>query len=339
MSDHHRPSPLRTFLEKKGGAASWRDWMEAALYDPDNGYYTANIRTVGRTGDFSTSATLGKELGTAIAAWVKKEWERAGQKLPLIEIGPGDGSLHDQVMRALGMTGRWRLRSHLVERSPVLRGRQQTSLKRCRHCLTWHECLESALERCGGRALIFSNELADAFPANLFQRDAGGWKEVWLSAAENGGIVETLRPRPVQVRSSAFDIECQDGQRVEVLHSWREWLQKWVRHWKAGAMLTIDYGGTPAEIYHRRPGGTVRGYFHHQRLAPTELYPLMGRCDITVDVNFTDLIEWGEAAGLSAEQMVTQRVFVQSKSSGPLQREGGAADAFRCLIQRPPPVC
>lgn len=166
MSSPASRSLLRAFLEKRGGAASWRDWMEAALYDPDNGYYTKNIRTVGRRGDFATSATLDETLGRAIAAWVRDEWRRAKRKLPLIEVGPGDGSLHGAVLRRLGLMGRIGLRSHLVENSPVLRGMQQQALQRFRRRLTWHASIESAIRKCDGRALIFSNELADAFPAS-----------------------------------------------------------------------------------------------------------------------------------------------------------------------------
>jgi SAM-dependent MidA family methyltransferase len=334
MSTSAPPSALRAFLEKKGGAASWREWMEAALYDPENGYYTRHIRTVGRTGDFSTSATLGNELAGAVAAWVRREWAASGRKRPLIEIGPGDGSLHQGVLRALGITGRWRLRTHLVERSPVLRAKQQEKLRSRGARISWHDSVESALAACGGEALIFSNELADAFPAHLFQRDHGVWKEVWLTIAGNGGIVETLRPAPDEIHSCAFELSWPDDQRIEVLHPWRQWLEAWAPAWKAGAMLTIDYGGTPAEIYFRRPGGTARGYFHHQRIDAAGLYPLMGRCDVTVDVNFTDLIQWGEHAGLRTEFCVTQREFVRAPEDSALHQEGGAGDAFRCLVQR-----
>jgi SAM-dependent MidA family methyltransferase len=330
------PTRLRSFLERRGGAAPWRDWMEAALYDPDTGYYTKNIRTVGRTGDFSTSATLGESLGNAVASWVRGEWKRAGEKLPLIEIGPGDGSLHRRVLEALGFAGRWGLRSHLVERSPVLCTKQQENLRAWRRSIVWHEGMETALKQCGGKALIFSNELADAFPAHLFQRDAGEWKEVWLTIEPSGGIAESLRPRPDEVTSSAFDLDFPDGQRVEVLHSWRQWLESWTPFWRSGAMLTIDYGGPPADIYHRRPGGTVRGYFHHQRLASAELYPLMGQCDVTVDVNFQDLLHWGESAGLRTERLVTQREFVNPAHPDLLHQEGGAAEAFMCLVQSRP---
>ena len=310
--------------------------MEAALYDPDNGYYTKNIRTVGRGGDFSTSATLGGALGKAIAVWVREEWRLAGRRLPLVEIGPGDGSLHRTVLSALGFAGRLGLRSHLVERSPGLRTLQQDSLRSFRRRLTWHDTMESALKQCQGRALLFSNELADAFPATLLQRHKGTWQEVWLTIVEDGGIVEGLQPCSDIPVSSAFDIDWPEGQRIEVLHSWREWLGHWRPLWKQGAMLTIDYGGTPAEIYHRRPNGTARGYFHHQRLESEALYPLMGQCDVTVDVNFADLRQWGEEAGLTTVECVTQREFVRVRTRGAdlLHEEGGAAEAFRCLVQR-----
>ena len=42
--------------------------MARALFDPERGYYTRHIKTVGARGDFSTSATLSPALGHAIAA-------------------------------------------------------------------------------------------------------------------------------------------------------------------------------------------------------------------------------------------------------------------------------
>ena len=332
------PSLLRTFLASRGGAVPWRDWMEAALYDPDNGYYARHIRTVGRTGDFSTSATLSGHLANAIRTWIQEQWDLAGRKLPLIEAGPGDGSLHHSILRGMGWLERRGLRSCLVERSPVLSKLQQVKLRAFRRRITWHGSMESALTECGGDALIFSNELADAFPATLLQWHEGTWQEVWLVLANNGGIGECLRPCPRSMASSACDHAWDNGQRIEVLESWREWLAAWRTHWKNGAMLTIDYGGPPGDIYFRRPGGTVRGYRHHQRLPASALYPLMGQCDVTVDVNFTDLRQWGEAAGLTTVECVRQSDFIRQRTGA--KREGSpgeweAGEAFQCLVQRP----
>ena len=46
-------------VQKEGdGAIPFERFMQEALYHPDLGYYSANIRGIGKKGDFSTSATL-----------------------------------------------------------------------------------------------------------------------------------------------------------------------------------------------------------------------------------------------------------------------------------------
>src|SRR5690606_28646360 len=126
--------------------------------------YTAGIRTVGRRGDFSTAATLSPALAAAIARWIAAEAGRLpGRTVPLIEFGPGDGSLHRDVLRSLGWFRRRTVRSHLVEVSPVLRDRQRATLGRLARRTTWHDHPLAALEAAGGTALLFSNELVDAF--------------------------------------------------------------------------------------------------------------------------------------------------------------------------------
>ena len=75
--------------------------MARALFDPERGYYTRNIRTVGARGDFSTSATLSPSLGAAIAFWLKAESRAHPSIRHIIEIGAGDGSLMQNVRQAM----------------------------------------------------------------------------------------------------------------------------------------------------------------------------------------------------------------------------------------------
>jgi SAM-dependent MidA family methyltransferase len=62
---------LLRIQEEHGGVIPVERFMKEALYHPEFGYYTAHIRDVGPRGDFSTSATRGEELGTAIARWIE----------------------------------------------------------------------------------------------------------------------------------------------------------------------------------------------------------------------------------------------------------------------------
>ena len=73
----------------------------------------------------------------------------------------------------------------------------------------------------------------------------------------------------------------------------------------------------------------------------------MGRQDVTADVNFTDLIAWGESLGWSTGKFATQREFLLEHAMGLEARassdatvsflldEHGAGTAFKVLVQRP----
>ena len=153
--------------------------MQEALYHPDFGYYSTQIRDVGKAGDFSTSATLDKNLGPAIAAWITARARELGwRRIPVIEIGAGNGALSRSVLRHFGWSTCWRVDYHILETSPVLRAKQKKRLRW--RGVRWISSLAEALEQSQGRALIFSNELVDAFPCRLFQNSWGSWRELGI---------------------------------------------------------------------------------------------------------------------------------------------------------------
>jgi len=315
--------------ESCGGAIPFDRWMQAALYHPGFGYYTAGIRTVGRHGDFSTWPTMHESLSSAIAGWLKQNKPSSG-RWQVIEVGAGTGELAAGILKACGWWSKPRY--HIVEASPILRGQQEKLLRRS---VTWHESVAQALKASEGNALIFSNELVDAFPCRIFQRQNAGWRELALRI-ENNRIYETWIESPLP-DSSIFECEWPVGQRVEIHESFRQWMAEWLPLWRSGAMLTIDYGDRPAILYSRRPSGTIRAFFHHQRLYGTEIYAGMGTRDITADVNFSDLARWGEKAGLRtiSEQTIGDFIVASAAKAPPPQLldADGAGGAFKVLIQ------
>lgn len=274
---------LRDLQARHGGRIPFAHWMEAALYDPEFGYYTSTIRAIGPRGDFTTWPLRDRNLARAIATWARAH--RPTGPWHLIEVGPGTGLLAQEVLRALGWWKRPRL--HLVEVSPTLRAAQQ---KRLGRRATWHTRMEEALAACGGQAVIYTNELVDAFPARVFQKGSTGWQELALRIVA-GRVQEVwIDPRPGLPESTAFATDWPVGQRIEVQESHQRWREAWDPHWKAGALLTIDYGDTCPALYHRRPRGTLRAFAHHQRMEGAAAYDAFGLRDLTVDVNFSDLL-------------------------------------------------
>jgi SAM-dependent MidA family methyltransferase len=307
-------------------AEPFSKFMARALFDPEHGYYTRHIRTVGARGDFATSATLSSCLGRAIAAWLKSETQAQPSIRHIIEVGAGDGSLTAAVRQSLGWWRRRQFTFHIVETSPVLREQQQ---KRLGSEVHWHHDLESALTHAQGHAFIYHNELLDAFPATLVQWQNGLWHEVW--------VPEQLHPHQLDsahfsaLRHTAF----KDGQRCELHPSIRDWLHQWTPHWKGGSMLSIDYGDDFPQLYHRRPHGTLRAYLLHQRLTGADIYANPGRQDITADINFTDYAAWLLELGLEPTTHQKLAEFLQPHdASSQLLHSEGAGTAFKCLIHR-----
>jgi SAM-dependent MidA family methyltransferase len=302
-------------------------FMDRALHDPERGYYARRIRGVGQSGDFTTTPMLSSALARAIAAWANRAMTETGCR-DLIEAGPGEGKLAAEVLRALPFARRWRTRLHLVERSLPLREKQQALLGRKAR---WHDTLEAALDACGGRAWIFSNELIDAFPVRRFRRENEGWSELFLSPGDPPG--EVWQPATELPSSVQFSDPHPAGQILEVHDSVHQWLNGWLPYWQAGAMLTIDYGSENGELYHRRPHGTLRGYYLQQRLEGSALYQYPGRRDLTADVDFRDLAAWthdkGETRFQSQREFLLPHADARNPADATLLDPAGAGEAFR----------
>jgi SAM-dependent MidA family methyltransferase len=313
-------------------------FMDRALHDPERGYYARRITGVGQRGDFTTAPMLSNAPARAIAAWVRRAMLEA-RCLNLIEIGPGEGTLASAVLKSLPWHVRWRIRLHLVETSAPLAERQRQLLgKRA----TWHRSMNEALAACGGDAVIYSNELVDAFPVRRFQKTTAGWQELAVHFDEPRHAHESLLPPDLLPDSSAFLEPHALGQCIEVHDSYRRYLTGWLPAWKSGRMLTIDYGATAENLYHRQPRGSVRAYLLQHRLEGHAIYDNIGRQDLTADVNFTDLQNWSrpwvsEQRLTSFGEFLKGTLNAQDRADRTLMDEGGAGNAFLVLDQKRAP--
>lgn len=80
-------------------------YMRQCLTSPDGGYYTSRPEggdQFGRKGDFITSPEISQIFGELVGLWVVAEWMIQGRKregVQLIEVGPGRGTLMDDMLR------------------------------------------------------------------------------------------------------------------------------------------------------------------------------------------------------------------------------------------------
>lgn len=76
--------------------------MRQCLTSPDDGYYTKRKDPFGQKGDFITSPEISQIFGELLGIWIVAEWTaqgKIGQGVEIIEIGPGRGTLMDDMLR------------------------------------------------------------------------------------------------------------------------------------------------------------------------------------------------------------------------------------------------
>lgn len=353
---------------KHGQELSFERFMSAALYDENFGYYTTNIKEVGRGGDFSTSATLNDDLGAAISKWLVQELERKNHfkfQWHCVEAGAGNGSLAKAIFKNLPFKWRVNCTYHIVEKSPALVSVQKEKLKKVGR-FKWHPDMDSLL-RATKCFHFICNELVDAFPATLFQWDSnhipcpssaqtgpGRWMKLYLDF-DGHSLFQKLRPVSSHELDGISTIselplwpnqKISHGQRCEVHLTYREWLYSWIPRMKEGSLLTIDYGDRFPDVYKKHFSGTIRGYFQHQHINGNEIYSRVGEQDITADVNFSDLEKWSKDLSLENVEFQNQEQFLEKfgivndsydsdhARSAYLKLKEGPGTAFKVLSQR-----
>ncbi len=174
------------------GPITFADYMETALFDPTDGYYTSR-GALGFEGDYLTAPDLGPHFGRALARTFVDLWLRLGkpQAWDLVEAGAGRGVFLRDVLVALERErpeAARGARATIVEVSPRLRDQQSAAL--AGRDLRW---ASDARALAPVQGVIFANEVLDAFPVHVLVRTGEGVREIFVE--ERGGVLsETLRP-------------------------------------------------------------------------------------------------------------------------------------------------
>ena len=164
------------------------------------GYYARSeaASILGSKGDFVTSPEMTQIFGESVGLWVHTVCAaRSAKPQPwrIVELGPGNGTLMDDVLRTLNMLpdGKRRLEQchvSLVESSPHLRDNQRQRLARFHDgvaSVSWHA--EIADVPHGVPTIVIAHEFLDALPTHVFRRQErdGAWREVLVDVDDRDG--------------------------------------------------------------------------------------------------------------------------------------------------------
>ena len=299
------------------GPLPFSRFMDLALYDPLEGYYTSGRAAVGREGDFFTSVSLGPVFGAVLAGQFLEMWEALGcpPEFRLVEQGANDGRLSSDILKALSETPLAGVPLTIIEPASILREKQAATL--AGRNVQWVDTPEALPEFVG---IHFSNELFDALPFDLVEAQGGNWHEL-LVHSNGGGFEFTSSQHPL---ANLCLPERPDGFRTELRRHQHELIGDLAKRLRHGFLLAIDYGMSRSELLARhRAGGTLACYTKHRRDESPLEEP--GEKDITAHVDFTSLAQDAADCGFALESYTDQHHFLVGASSALLRALDGAA--------------
>ncbi|MDT8310796.1 MAG: SAM-dependent methyltransferase [Methylophaga sp.] len=296
-------------IQAAGGKINFADYMQACLYQPGLGYYSAGLNKFGAAGDFVTAPEISSLFSQAFARHIADVLTQTNGDC--LEFGAGSGKMAGDILRQLAQLDCLPNHYFIIEASADLRLKQQLYLSKKLSGLfdkvVWLDKLPTSFT-----GAVVANEVCDAMPvhsllfevAGIYERYVAwdGQQLVWQNGpvsapalAEKGQLITPLLPtRP---------FTCEVNLYAEA------WLASLAAMLEQGAIFIIDYGHTANDYFHtsRAVGGIRCHYQHHVHNDPLILAGLQ---DLTAHVNFTDLAETAHQAGLNVAGLQNQSDFL-----------------------------
>jgi SAM-dependent MidA family methyltransferase len=266
--------------------------MQAALYDPEWGYYTrTDLKRWGREGDYRTSAERSELFAATFARYFATLYDELGRpsQWTIFEGGAGDETFAQRLQRAL------------AEEYP------RVFEATCYQISEIHNASNSIFPP--NPSLYFSNELLDAFPVHRLVNEG----ELYVTLDSNDNFTWSVGPLSTPRLSEFLDqhaIKLAPGQIIEVNLAIDDWLTSVAANVKRGFVITVDYGAEASDLYDPvlRPNGTLRAFSKHGFVADVLSAP--GEYDITSSVNWTQVKTTGERLGLRVLEFDSQDRFL-----------------------------
>jgi len=247
-----------------------------------NAHYYATRDPLGADGDFITAPEIHQMFGELVGAALADAWARAGRPAGAVyaELGPGRGTLANDVLRVLRRTG-FAGDVHLVETSPTLREAQAKLLP----AANFHGGIATIPP---APLLLVANEFFDALPVKQ-----------WIGDEERGVTHDGTR--------FAFTL---DGPIRETSPVREEVADELARHLAAhgGVAIIIDYGHAGGG-----QGDTLQAVRSHCFADPLSE---PGEQDLTSHVDFAALAGAARRSGAEVSRVTSQGTWLETLGIG-----------------------
>jgi len=362
-SQNHLGARLRARIQRDG-PISFHDWMQAALYDARDGYYCRpELIRQGRAGDYRTAPETSPLFAATFAQHFVKSYFDLGKprELIIVEAGAGSGQFASGVLTALHSSAPevFAATRYLIDEvSPAVRAKARANLSEFGDQVEF--CRLDQMGAPFESAIIFSNELIDAFPVYRVIGRSQTLKQLGVGLTESGDFVwvECALNNEITEACARMQLNLAEGQIYELNLAAEDFVARAAGLLNRGLLITVDYGASRDELLGapNRFAGTLRGFRQHQFADDALANP--GGQDLTTTVDWTAMQEAGTRCGFEnpglerldkfllnegvlealsslADQM-THPADVINLQTGAREmiRPDGLAASFQVLIQR-----
>jgi len=349
---------------RRGGPIPFRAWMEAALYDQQEGYYYRSDRERwGRLGDYRTSSERSVLFAATFARYYAKLHQELGSpaEWTIVEAGAGEGYFAAGLLETLQLrfSKAFCATRYIIDEASVdSKSRAEQKLARFGEQVDFKRLPELHPINSG---IIFSNELLDAFPVHRATVREGQLREFYVGINGKEDFEWTIGPPSTRRLAEYLEqhgIQLAEGQIVEVNLEIEAWFRQSEGKLCHGYLITVDYGAEASELYGspERREGTLRAFQGHQFADDVLARP--GEQDITTTVDWTFVKRIGKELGFETIEFERQDRFLLnaglleelerrvSEAQDEAERSrlrtsaremilpGGMAASFQVLVQR-----
>ena len=289
-------------IKEKRNALKVDEFISCLLYEKDSYYISKN--PIGYRGDFVTSPEISQMFGEILGIYILNYWiDNIQSKFNLIELGPGKGTLLEDILRATKLEESFNKSANvkLIETNKNLIKMQKniTSTSKLKN-LVW---LKKFNINSNLPSIIYSNEFFDCLPVRQFYKNKNWYEK--LVAYNKFKDVFFFKDKIVTTKKTLDSLEKYNKtgiaeisfQRANLFNSLCKHIYK-----NKGIIILIDYGyESPIKNF------TLQSVSRHKK---THIFDNIGLQDITSLVNFGELINIAKQFNLNIVSYCNQREFL-----------------------------
>jgi len=287
-------------------------FINIALYSKKFGYYMKK-NPFGKKGDFITAPMISNLFGEMLAIWCVSFWEHAGKpnKILLVELGPGDGSLCKNLLKTFKQFKNFynSLEINLLETSDKLKIIQKTKINNKK--VRWIKKINNIKY---GPIIFLGNEFFDALPVKQIYKKKKLFFEKFVTLSNDNKKIKFLHKKAnVNLVKNIQNLNLiSEGSTIEYpveAIKFLEDISKKINKFDGG-LLAFDYG-----YKIKKNQDTLQSVKKHRYL---DIFSKPGYSDITSHINFKLFQKILKKNNLNVKKIANQDEFL--KKMGILER-------------------